>query len=70
MDACFQIYLMKKLFFIAAILSAALTMRAQETVDILSLSARYGLPSEFQDAGFAGKTRHWQTEIAIMQQKQ
>lgn len=47
---------MKKLLYLILLICLPLATRAQETIDVLSLSARYGLPAEFQDAAYAGQS--------------
>ena len=36
-----------------------LSLTAQENIDILSLSGRYGLPKEYKDAAYTGKATEW-----------
>ena len=39
--------------------SLCMALPAQETIDILSLSGRYGLPKEYEDAAYTGKASEW-----------
>jgi len=50
---------MNRFFILLLTVSLSLTLSAQETVDILSLSARYGIPKEYKDAAYAGKATEW-----------
>lgn len=36
-----------------------LTLSAQETIDILSLTGRYGIPAEYKDNAYSGKATEW-----------
>ncbi len=50
---------MKRFFMFLLSASLCLTLSAQETIDILSLSGRYGLPGEYKDEAYTGKATEW-----------
>jgi len=50
---------MKRIFVLLFAGSLCLALQAQETIDILSLSLRYGLPQEYKDAAYTGKATEW-----------
>ena len=50
---------MKRIFVLLFAASLCLALPAQETIDILSLSGRYGLPKEYKDASYSGKATEW-----------
>ncbi len=50
---------MKRSILLLLIVGLSFTISAQETIDILSLTARYGLPMEYQDPGYSGKATEW-----------
>ncbi len=50
---------MKKLFILLLAAGMSLTLSAQETLDILQLSGRYGIPKEYKDAAYDGKATEW-----------
>lgn len=49
---------MKRFFMFLLSASLCLTLSAQETIDILSLSGRYGLPGEYKEY-YTGKATEW-----------
>ncbi len=50
---------MKRIFVLLFAGSLCLTLPAQETLDVLSLSLRYGIPKEYKDAAYTGKSTEW-----------
>jgi hypothetical protein len=50
---------MKKAFVFLLAMGLSLSLFAQEKIDILSLSGRYGLPKEYKDAAYTGKATEW-----------
>lgn len=50
---------MKRFIFILLLGGLCLTLSAQETVDILSLSGRYGLPGNYQADTIGGQAKEW-----------
>jgi len=50
---------MKKSLIILLALGLSLSLSAQETIDILQLSGRYGLPKEYKDDAYTGKATEW-----------
>ena len=50
---------MKKSFVFLLALGLSLSLFAQDNIDILSLSGRYGLPKEYDDATYTGKATEW-----------
>ncbi len=50
---------MKRLILLLAFGSMSLAFFAQETIDILSLSGRYGIPKDYSEAGTSGQATEW-----------
>lgn len=50
---------MKRYFILLLVGSLGLSLSAQETIDILSLTGRYGFAQEYKDAANSGKTTEW-----------
>ena len=50
---------MKKSLILLLALCLSLSVSAQETIDILQLSGRYGLPKEYKDDAYTGKATEW-----------
>ncbi|MCP4312272.1 MAG: hypothetical protein GY790_13485 [Bacteroidetes bacterium] len=50
---------MKRITFLLLNAGLCLSLSGQETVDILSLSGRYGIPQEYTDAAYSGNTAEW-----------
>ena len=50
---------MKRFITATAAAFICLTLPSQETIDILQLSVRYGLPGAYKDAGYSGKATEW-----------
>ena len=50
---------MKRFLILLLTGSLCFALSAQETIDILSLSGRYGLPKEYKDAAYTGKATEW-----------
>ncbi len=50
---------MKRLIILLIAGGLSLTLSAQKTIDILSLSGRYGLPGDYTDATRGGKATEW-----------
>lgn len=50
---------MKRFFTLVLSLCLVMTLSAQESIDILSLSGRYGPPKEYKDANYTGKATEW-----------
>lgn len=50
---------MKRIFSFMLTASLCMALSAQENIDILSLSGRYGLPKEYKDAAYTGKATEW-----------
>lgn len=50
---------MKRIIMFLLSASLCMLLSAQETIDILSLSGRYGLPKEFKEDVYSGKAREW-----------
>ena len=40
---------MKRIIILLIVMSMGLTLAAQETIDLLTLTGRYGLPSDYED---------------------
>jgi hypothetical protein len=50
---------MKNILIFLLAIGLSLSLFAQEKIDILSLSGRYGLPKEYKDATYTGKATEW-----------
>ena len=50
---------MKRLLIVAILAGLSVALPAQKTIDILSLSGRYGLPGKYQDSDIGGKATEW-----------
>ncbi len=50
---------MKRCIILLIAAASSLALSAQQTIDILQLSGRYGLPGEYRDAGYGGKATEW-----------
>ncbi|MFH0758590.1 MAG: DUF6268 family outer membrane beta-barrel protein [Bacteroidota bacterium] len=50
---------MKRFIFLLFAGAMGLALPAQETIDILSLTGRYGIPREYNDAAYSGKATEW-----------
>ena len=50
---------MKNVLIFLLAMGMSLSLTAQENIDILSLSGRYGLPKEYKDATYTGKATEW-----------
>ncbi len=50
---------MKRFIFLLFAGAMGQALSAQETVDVLSLSGRYGLPQNYKDAAYAGQATEW-----------
>jgi hypothetical protein len=50
---------MKRFALLLAVAACTLTATSQETIDILSLTGRYGLPGDYKDAAYGGQATEW-----------
>jgi len=50
---------MKRILFVVIACSMGLSLSAQKTVDVLSLSGRYGFPSEYSNSTYGGEATEW-----------
>ena len=58
---------MKNVLFFLLAIGLSLSLFAQEKIDILSLSGRYGMPKEYKDAAYTGKATEWGSLNSITQ---
>ena len=55
---------MKRIFILLIVMSMGLTLAAQETIDLLTLTGRYGLPQDYKET-YSEKATEWGSILSI-----